>query len=386
MIHRFFLKNSVLLIGVAATNLVYAEDSSPFNLNASVQGISDSNFSRSPLNDSEQSVLSSAGFRYENTFGRQRLIAKWDVHRYQYDKHPDFDATTDTGQLSWKGVLGSQFTADVDFLRNSYQVDRLEFFGKDIVTRDDLSAKLGYGSENRLSFHAGARKSTQEHSNESRNSLDFEEKEGFVDAGFQTSKKSSIFLRYKSGERTYTNPPFDVENPINIVDLDFNYQQLELDSRWVLTPKTSISALVAGYKRDGVINDATGSLASIAGEWQATEKINVTGGYTLSEPAVGETSDSPSKVKTLSLNMLWQYSSKWSFGTKAAYSVVNYDKLSPELVREEKAYNFSPLVVSFDSGRHWRLRVDSGWRKNESSIYVRNYISRQINAGLFLTF
>lgn len=385
-LNNFLIKRSVFLVGIAASSIVCAEDVDRLQLNASVQSIWDSNFSRSPLNDSEQSVLSSVGFRFDDTFGRQRLIAKWDVHRYQYDEHPDFDATTDTGQLSLKGALGSLFTTDVDFQRNAYQVDRLEFFGKDIVTRDDLNAKLGYGSDNRLSFHLGARKSTQEHSNDARDSLDFEEREGFVDAGFQTNNKSSIYFRYKSGKRTYTHSPVDIANPISLVDLDFNYQQLELDSRWALTAKTSISAFVARYKRDGDINDATGSLASIAGEWQATEKINVTGGYTLSEPAVGETSDSPSKVKTLSLNLLWQYSSKWSFGSRAAYSVVDYDKLPPEFVREEKAYNFSPLAVSFDSGHYWKFRVDSGWRKNESSTYVRNYISRQVNAGLYLSF
>ncbi len=380
---RFCLRNSVLLACVAVTQVVYAEDSHPFHLNASVQGIGDSNFSRSPLNDSEQSVLSSAGFRYEDNFGRQRLIAKWDAHRYQYDENPDFDATTDTGQLSWNGALGRQFTADVDFLRNSYQVDRLEFFGKDIVTRDDLTATLGYGTDNRLSFHAGARKATQEHSNVDRNSLDFEEKEGFADVGVQTSSKSNVTLRYKSGERSYTNPVIDVANPAAIVDLDFDYQQLELDSSWVLTPKTTLSALVARYKRDGSINDATGSVASVSAEWQPTGKINIKGDFTSKEPAVGETSDSPSKIKTVSLSARWQFSSKWSVGTAAAYSVINYDKLSPELVREEKGYNFSPLNIAFDSGRHWKLRIDSGWRKNESPVNIRNYVSRQLNAGLF---
>ncbi|GGY74426.1 hypothetical protein GCM10011613_19800 [Cellvibrio zantedeschiae] len=380
---KHLYKKSLLLLSLASTQCLAADDG-PLQLNASVQGVWDSNFSRTPLNDSERTVLSSAGISFDDTFGRQRLIAKWQARHYEYDKHPDFDATTDTGQLSWKGLFGEQFNTDVDFSRNSYQVDRLEFFGKDIVTRDDLVAKIGYGNDRRLSFHVGGRKSTQEHSNYQRNSLDFEEEEGFADVGYQTSNKSNVFLRYKSGNRAYTNPLIDplTGSPVN-VDLDFDYQQLELDSQWVLSPKTTFSALVARYKRDGSINDATGSVASLGVEWQATEKINLKGGYTLNEPAIGETSDSPSRVKTVFVSALWQYSSKWSIGSSAAYSVIDYGNLSPDLIRKEKLHNFMPLTIVFDSGHHWKVRLDSGWRKNDSRIAVRNYLSRQVSAGLF---
>lgn len=380
---NFSEKSSCFIIFCMMSSQSLAGESDPFQASASVQGLWDSNFSRSPLNDSEQTILSSAGLSFDDTFGRQRLVAKWRGTHYQYDKHEDFDGTTNTGQLNWKGLFGSQFNTDINFLRNEYQVDRLEFFGKDIVTRDDLRAKLGYGNDNKLSFHVGGRQSSQTHSNNVRNTLDFDEDEAFVDIGYQTNNKSNIFLRYKSGERVYTNPIADPLSPNFGVDLDFDFKQVELEGEWVLSPKTSISALVARYKRDGSINDASGSLASISAEWQATEKINLKSGYTFNEPAIGETSDSPSRVKTVFVSALWKFSSKLSFGSSASYSTLNYEKVSAELVREEKSYNLSPLTVVFDSGRHWQVRLDSGWRKNESPLAYRNYVSRQATAGLF---
>ncbi len=378
---RKLAKNSSCMLALSILGGYCSADDGPLQLTASVQGIWDSNFSRSPLNDSEQITLTSAGLGFDDTFGRQRLIAKWRANHYKYDEHPDFDSTTNTGQLAWKGVLGSQFTTDVDFQRNAYQVDRLEFFGKDIVTRDDLRAKIGYGTN--LSFHVGARQSKQTHSNVSRNYLDYEESEGFVDVGYQTSNKSSIFLRYKTGDRQYLHVnPDSLANPFGS-DLQFDFDQVELEGQWVVSPKTSISALVARYERDGGINDASGSLASISAEWQATEKLSVNGGYTLNEPAIGETSDSPSRIETVFVSALWQFTNKLSIGSSASHSVIDYEKLAPALVRQEKLYNLSPLTVTFDSGRHWKVRVESGWRRNESPLAFRDYTSRQVMAGLF---
>lgn len=386
MRRNFSTTSSCLLVVsmIGAQHVVAAEDD-PLQLTASVQGISDSNFSRTPFNDSEQLVLSSAGLRFDNTYGRQRLTAKWQSNHYKYDEHPDFDTTTNTGQLNWKGLFASQINTDIDFRRNSYQVDRLEYFGKDIVTRDDFNAKIGYGNDNKLSFHVGGRQSKQTHSNDERNYLDFEEDEAFVDVGYQTSNKSNVYLRYKSGERTYTHASIDpVINPGLQSDfLDFDYNQVELEGEWILTPKTSVSGLVARYKRDGNINDASGSLANISAEWQATEKVNIKGGYTFNEPAIGETSDSPSRVKTVFVSALWQFSSKLSFGSSVSHSIIDYGKLAPEFIRQEKLYSISPLTATFDSGRHWKVKLESGWRKNESPVLSRNYTSRQISAGLF---
>lgn len=373
----YFLMSCIVSVQCAA-----AEDS-PLQATASVQGVWDSNFSRSPVADSEQTLLSTAGLSFDESFGRQRLIAKWRVSHYQYDEHTDFDSTTNSGQLAWKGLFASQINTDLDLSRNSYQVDRLEFFGKDIITRDDLRARIGYGNDNKLSFHLGGRQSTQTHSNYSRNSLDYDEDEAFVDVGYQTSNKSNLFLRYKSGNRVYDNPNLDpLLNPLG-GNLDFDYKQVELDGQWIVSPKTNISALIARYKRDGSVNDASGSVATLSAEWQATEKINFKTGYTFSEPAIGETSDSPSRLKTIFVSALWQFSNKLSFGSSAAYSIINYEKAPLELIREEKLYNLLPLTIVFDSGRHWQVRLDSGWRKNESPLAFRNYVARQASAGLF---
>ena len=360
----------------------------PFKATASVQGVWDSNFSRSPLNDSEQTILSSAGLSFDDTFGRQRLIAKWRGNQYQYDVHPDFDGTTHSSQLAWKGLIGSQFNTEVEWLRDSDLVDRLEFFGKDIVSRNDLQAKLGYGNDRKLSFHVGGRKTNQTHSNDTRTSLNFDEEEAFADAGYKTSNKSSVFIRVRSGSRTYVNnPPSDTalgDTPPG--SLDFDSDQVELEGVWAVSPKTNISAVVASFKRDGVVNDASGSLATLSADWQATEKIKFNAGYTLRQPAVGETSDSPSQIQNIFASVAWQYSAKITVGSMARYSEIDYKSLSPELMRTERLTVLSPLTFSYSSGRHWLIRVDSGWRKNESPLAYRNYISRQVSLGLFFTY
>lgn len=355
---------------------------SPFKATASVRGVWDSNFSRSPLNDSEHTILSSAGVGFDDTFGRQRFIAKWRGSYYQYDAHPDFDGTTHSAQLAWKGLIGSQFNSNVEWLRDSNIVDRLEFFGKDIVNRDDLQAKFGYGNDRKLSFHLGGRKTNQTHSNDTRNALDFDEEEAFVDAGYQTSNNSSVFIRVKSGSRTYIHPPVNTLPGL----LDFKYDQIELEGVWAVSPKTNISAVVASFKRDGEVNKASGSLATLSADWQVTEKITFNAGYTSKQPAVGETSDSPSHIQNIVASVAWQYSTKISIGSMASHSEIDYNNLSPELMRTEQLTIFSPFTITYNSGRHWLIRADSGWRKNASPLAYRNYISRQVSFGLFFIY
>lgn len=381
MCNSFKKKSSLLMLCVASMQCVAAEDG-PFQATASVQAVSDSNFSRSPLNDSEQTLLSSAGLSFDDTFGRQRLVARWKGSHYQYEDHPDFDGSTNSAQLAWKGLIGSQINTDVEWVRDSYLVDRLEFFGKDIVNRDDVQAKIGYGNDHKLSFHVGGRKSSQSHSNDLRSSLDFDEDEAFVDAGYQTNNKSSLFIRFRSGDRTYLNPPAESIPGA----LDFDYDQVELEGIWAVSPKTNISAVIASFKRDGLTNDASGSLATLSANWQATEKITFDAGYTYRQPAIGETSDSPSQVQNVYASAAWQYSSKISIASTFRYSLLEYEKVSPELIRKEHLYNFSPLTISYGSGRHWLVRLESSWRKNESPLAYRNYISRQISLGLFFKY
>lgn len=376
---RFLRKNiSFVVAGIVLGDYACADDGRALHVTASVNSLWDSNFSRGPYDDEEQATVTAASVNFNKDIGRQRLIAKWRGAHYAFDKHPDFDGSTNNAQLQWKGLIGSQFNTDVEWLRDSYLVDRLEFFGKDIVTRDDFQAKIGYGNNKKLSFHVGGRKSSQSHSNDDRTALDFDEDEGFADIGYQTSNKSSLFIRYRAGTRTYVNPP-----PDRMPDeLDFDYDQVELEGIWALTEKTNISAVVASFNRRGFLNEASGSLATLAADWKATEKLKFEAGYTLRQPAIGETSDSPTEIHNLFGSVAWQYSAKISLASVWRYSKINYEKVSPELIRTEHRYNFSPLSVSYDSGNHWLVRVETGWLKNESPLAYRNYVSRQISAGL----
>ena len=363
-----------IALGVFSAQLAWADDDA-FHLNASVNEIWDSNFSRSPDADEEKITLASAGARFNQTYGRQRFFARWQVNRFTFAEHEDFNATAQSGELGWNGVIGSRINTEVALKRDDYLVDRLEFFGKDVVSRDDLTAKLGYGNEGLLSFHVGGIESRQTHSNWERSGLDFDEHQAFVDGGYESRNHSSIYVRVLSGNREYTYPVDDR-------NLDFDFRQLELEAVWAISPKTKISGRVAGFDRTGEVNSASGSIASFDASWQATDKVLVEAGYSLNHPAIGETSDSPAKVQQSSLSLMWQYSPKISVGSSARYSKLDYDATGSVVARQETLYDTSPITIKYQPHEHLLLQLHAGWRKNESPLYFRNYTSRQIMVGL----
>ena len=89
-----------IVLGIFSAQLAWADDDA-FHLNASVNEIWDSNFSRRPVADEEKITLASAGARFNQTYGRQRFFARWQVSRFSYAEHEGFDATAQDGELGW---------------------------------------------------------------------------------------------------------------------------------------------------------------------------------------------------------------------------------------------------------------------------------------------
>lgn len=386
-------RNLVLLSCACSVPLVQADDDF-WHASAGAREVWDSNFSRKPVADEEEVLHSTASVGVRQTFGRQLITANWQVHKYDYQNYTDFNGTTHSGDINWKGELGSQLNTQLSLARDSYMVDRFEFFGNDRVDRDELNGRLGYGNNQRLTFHIGGRETHQRHSNGLREGLDYDEQEGFVDIGYQTSSRSTIRLRARSGNRTYINEPFaddlldpaaPLSSPDKNRDLDFDYSQGELEAEWVLSPKTRVALTLARYKRKGDLNDATGSLATLDAKWQATEKMGFTGGYSYREPALGESTDSPAKIHESFIGLQWDLTHRLSLASNWRYSLRRYENLNAELVRDEHLYIFSPLSVSYSLGDYWQIRADSGWRKNESPLAQRNYTSRTASLGIVLS-
>jgi hypothetical protein len=386
-----FARRQLVLLGCALSASLAQADEDFWHASAGARELWDSNFSRKPVADEEDIVHSTASLSIRETLGRQLITANWQVNRFDHQTYTDFNGTTHSGDLNWKGEFGSQLNAQASLLRQSYMVDRFEFFGNDRVDRDELNGRLGFGNNQRLTFHLGGRETHQRHSNGLRQGLDYDEQEGFVDVGYQTSSRSTVTLRARSGNRSYINDPFadDVLDPVaqplnNKRDLNFDYNQGELEAEWVLSPKTRVALTLARYKREGEINEATGSLVSLEAKWQATEKISFNGGYSYREPALGESSDSPAKIHESSVGLQWNLTQRLSLTSNWRYSLRRYENLSAELVRDEHLSIFSPLSVSYNLGDRWQVRADAGWRKNESPLEQRQYISRTASIGLMV--
>lgn len=386
-------RHLILLGCVLSAPLVQADDDF-WHASAGAREVWDSNFSRKPIADEEEVLHSTASVSVRETFGRQLLTANWQVHKYDYQTYTDFNGTTHSGDINWKGELGSQLNTQLSLSRDSYMVDRFEFFGNDRVDRDELNGRLGFGNNQRLTFHIGGRETHQRHSNGLREGLDYDEQEGFVDIGYQTSSRSTVTLRARSGNRSYINDPFasDLLDPATQLppsdqkrDLDFDYNQAELETEWVLSPKTRVSFTLARYKREGDLNEATGSLATLEGKWQVTEKMGFTGGYSYREPALGESSDSPAKIQESFVALQWDVSHRLSIASNWRYSLRRYESLNANLVRDEHLYIFLPLSISYNIGDHWQIRADSGWRKNESPLEQRQYTSRTASLGIVIS-
>lgn len=358
-----------------------------FSAGASVRQLWDSNYERRPEKESERITVSSAFVALDKTLSRQRFVARWQVAHYDHDDRPDLDATINEGKITWQGQWGNRLKSRLEWMRDSYPVDRLEFPDKDIVKRDEAHALIRYGAGHRLTLGIGGRQAEQTHSNGLREGMDYDEDEGYFEAGYTTGIQSTMFLRVRYGERTYPNqeigiPVDDSEVLEPYEDLDFEYQQAELETTWKTTAKTDLTATLAYFNRDGVVNDGTGALAILEATWAATEKTEFNGGYSYREPAVGETSDSPKGTHTLFAGVQWQWTPKISLGADVNYVQQKYRNDSPGPDRDEKVYNISPLQVVYKFSEQFSIRLDTRWVDRDSPLRYRTYTSSQAVLGM----
>lgn len=346
----------------------------------SVQQYWDSNFSRTREEQREEIILSSANLALNKKFSRQHVSARWKGTNYHHDVRDELDATVHVGAVTWDGAWGRKLRTEMSIVRDAYAVDRLEFYDKDIVTKDDALGKIGYGTGERAALYLGGRRTKQQHSASLREGLDYEEKEGFLEFTYKTAQDSSLVARYKTGQREYPNPP--LENALG--ELDFDYQQVELESAIQLTPKTQLNSVLAYFARDGLINDDHGALATLDFVWAASEKLHVKTGYLLKQPAVGELSDSPSDIDRVFLSSEWQWTHKIRLSAHAYFEQQTFSGLA-SIEREEDLSVVAPLNITFDYSNNIELRLNTEWEDRESLLDYRDYTSVQGRLGIFLS-
>lgn len=352
-----------------------------FTLGVGVQEYWDSNFARNPDVDSEHYTLAAISLAANQKFSKQQLALGLRGNRYSYAEREDLDAEFYEGNASWRSDWNTRLKTALTWNRDAYPVDQLEFSDKDVVARDDTKAQVTLGTSNRVSITAGASRAVQTHSNSLRQSLEFDEDEVFIAASYQTSNETSLGIRLRDGERIYPYP--DPNEPLT---LDFDYQQRELEGSWAPTAKTRLSATIGQFEREGEVNAGVGTQSLVDASWKVSEKLELSLGYTHSEPAVGETTDSPSDVRAGHLKLVWEPGSKWVISMEGRYAEQEYLQRGLEPARDETITSISPLVLTYRFSEGLAIRIDSQWVDRKSPLLYRDYDYALASLGLGLKF
>jgi len=363
----------------AAGPALTAQQEDAFKIAAAVQELYDSNYTRTPDKVSEQITQSSLGLSLNETWSNQRLSVRWLGTHFSFDTL-DADADLQKAEFDWKSLWPKGFKSSLSLKQDGYLVDQLEFSGVDVSTQDLAVARFGYGFRDGWSFNLGGRGFKQLHSNDVRRSLEYDEADGFAEISYATPIGSSVAIRGRNGKRTYQ------EDALVIDDVNFEYKQAEIETKWVLSSKTDIELLVAGYDRIGAVNDGSGTSASLEANWVPTEKLEFKSSYSLQHPAIGENDDGTSKIQTTLVSAQWQLTSRLALATRLSYTRTHYLNTDPLLERNEGLFNYLPISITYTPGTHWQIKADTGWRKNTSPLTYRQYISAQANLGLFFAY
>lgn len=351
---------------------------------AGVQHTYDSNFLRSPEEAEEQITRAGAGIRFNKQISAQKIALSVNASQYRYNERDELDGSAIEGKASWRSQFTSNFSTQLDFLREETPVDKLEFVGKDLVAREDANARLSLGDSKRFGLILGVHQMDISHSNDERASMDFQDQDFFSEVRYRFAS-SWVGLRYREGDRSYETPS------LILGDLDFDYRQVELETEWTLTPKTKLTGLVGYFDRAAKSeaangNDGEGSLASLNLEWAITEKLISELTYRFNQPAIGETSDAPSEVSDTALTFQWQFSPKVKIGFGGSYAELDYEESAVVTERVERNITITPLLVSWSYSEAILVRLSSQWVDRQSKIYQRDYDGYSATLGLAVQF
>jgi len=361
------------------TTTAWGEDR--FRLTLGAHEYWDSNFARNATVDSEHYTRSVVALAVNEHISKQHFSFGVTGNRYDYEQRDDLDVSFYEGNASWRSDWNQRAKSSLAWTRDAYAVDRLEFAGKDVVAVDNLTGQFTLGTGNNVGVTLGASKVAQAHSNDARELLDFDENEFFVEGTYTSATHSLLSLRLRQGKRGYVNTARDNPSP-----LDFDYDQLELGGVWVLTQKTQVEFTLGRFKREGIINTGTGTQASLDIGWAISEKLKLALSYSQSEPALGETSDSPADIRASKLMLTWVPAHKWLVGISAGYSEQGYLPQLTEPAREENIITISPFTLTYHFSSLASIHLDSQWVDRQSPLLYRDYHYLQANLGITLVF
>ncbi len=389
---RRSLKKAGLVLPLAMAALASSalaqqpEESDTLTFNAGLGHTWDSNYDRDPQENQEQITTGSAGVEFDRTFSRQRLSASIGATRFNHDQRNELDTTVWGGGAAWRGEVGDHFRTLLSWSRSERLVDRAEFEGKDVITEDELEAGLVLVSGNNLEFPITARRVDQEHSNESQDALDYTDEEASAGIRWVTNRRSHIGINVISGQRDYPSQYQDRPEDIpRQEDLNFDYRTVELETLWVISPKTQLESRLGYFNREGDVNDGSGGMALVEGRWQPTAKLDLVTGLELTQPAIGETSNSPSENRRLYVDVVWQATPKISLGTGYAYVEHEFDENPVREARSETTNRINPLIARYQFTDQVEFNLTSAWLKRSSRRDDRDFEASIVTLGIDLT-
>ena len=359
-------------LGWGMPSLAQTAEQDALIFSAGLQHLYDSNFMRSPEEIEDQITRAGAGVSYNKQFSAQKLALSLNASQYLYAEHDDLDASAYGGRASWLSQFTANVSTELDWRRDEVPVDKLEFVGKDLIANSEANARLSLGDSKRFGFLVGLHQLDNTHSNVERRDLDFQDRDYFTELRYRFASSSWMGLRYREGERIY-----EMVNT-SLGYLDFDYDQLELETAWNLTPKTTLTGLVGYFDRTAKpgadsANDGEGSLASLKLEWDVTEKLVSEITYRFNQPAVGETTDAASEISDVTLLLQWQVLSKVQLGFGGSYSELNYEESEVVMERIERNITASPLLLTWTYSDAMLMRLSTQWMDRRSPVPTRDY-------------
>lgn len=385
---RYHLPMTVAALMCLASPATAQEPERPdrFQFNADLGHTRDSNYDRLPDSDPEQITTGTAGIRLNQTLSRQEFNARAAVTRYRFDERDELDTSLWSGGLGWQGRIGKRLKPSLSWSQTERLVDRAEFEARDILTDDDIRGGLVYILGPHWSIPLRARRLEQEHSNDSQTALDYIDEQVSVGAFYTSDRYSTAGINLIRGDREYPNQgrtrPEDIPER---GDLDYDYLTVELETNWVVSPKTQLEGRLGFFNRDGEANDGSGGYAIVEARWKPTYKTRLTTGVQYTEPPIGETSNSPSEVERIYLDVEWQATPKIQLSSGYSWANSSFDANTSRSARTEEIQVVNPLIARYEMNETLAFYLRSTWVNRTSPLDEREFDATIVKLGLDLT-
>jgi hypothetical protein len=343
--------------------------------------INDSNFSRTNVMQGETISTAVLSFNLEQSFSKQQVKAALIFNNLYYENNEALDSSYETGEFVWQGRFGRKMIFDVIAKRNAYAVDQLEFKGKDVVSKNELVSRAGYGSREKLSLWIGGSSIEQEHSAFEREVLNFEQEALFIEMIVHSSGGVEHHVALTKGDRIYQTGMNTVGDVI-----DFDYRQYSDDLTWVLADSHQFTLGVAQFERFGQLNSDTGNLWNGRWVWHSRPKLSLHAGFELNQPALGEEMESPSEIRDTTLGLRWQVSERWFLATDFLHSDQTYITQSTYIQRTEIWQRWRPFIIGYSLPGWFSARLDTEFYERQSDSMSREYEGARVQMTLTLSF